>query len=131
MARRIDGIYYVFAMHNFHRILCNILGLHSNGKYCAKLHVSKFISGMDMRVNIPVRSRGWGFRGRRVAHAGMQPENASVALGNDKCIHKTVMTKYGRYYYMMCFPDICLTFVQIISFCRPPICNINRCPCRR
>ena len=36
-----------------------------------------------MRVNIPVRSRGWGFRGRRISHAmHPPPTNANLSLGN-------------------------------------------------
>ena len=38
---------------------------------------------MDMRVNIPVRSRGWGFRGRRISHAmHPPPTHANLSLGN-------------------------------------------------
>ena len=38
-----------------------------------------------MRVNIPVRSRGWGFRGRRISHAmHPPPTNANLSLGNVK-----------------------------------------------
>ena len=37
---------------------------------------------MDMRVNIPVRSRGWGFRGRRISHAAHPPPtNTNFPIG--------------------------------------------------
>ena len=35
-----------------------------------------------MRVNIPVRSRGWGFRGRRISHAAHPPPtNTNFPIG--------------------------------------------------
>ena len=38
-----------------------------------------------MRVNIPVRSRGWGFRGRRISHAmHPPPTNSNLSLGSFK-----------------------------------------------
>ena len=48
-------------------------------------NLSHFSSGMDMRVNIPVRSRGWGFRGRRLTHAvNPPPTSPNFPLGKDK-----------------------------------------------
>ena len=56
---------------------CQIFQLSSNYRF-------KFFSGMDMRVNIPVRSRGWGFRGRRISHAmHPPPTNANFSLGRN------------------------------------------------
>ena len=53
---------------------------------------------MDMRVNIPVRSRGWGFRGRRTSHAmHPPPTNPNLSLGNVKN-KATYMKKAFEYF---------------------------------